>query len=144
MARPKTIQQEADNLNQVAPLIQNRYTQGIQGAEWQSAAASDQAEANYAEGVQRAVSRGARREGIMGVTNAQWQQAAINKGGPRITSGIQAGIDKYIRNFGPVLQAITAAVAALPPRTTSAQQNVTNRLLPIIKAEKEAVGRQFN
>lgn len=144
MARPKTIQQAADNLNQAAPLVQQRYVQGVQGAEWQSAAASDQAEANYAEGVQRAVARGARRDGIMAVTNAQWQQAAINKGGPRIVSGIQGGLEKYIRNFGPVLQAITAAVSALPPRTTSAQQNVTNRLLPIIRAEKEAVGKQFN
>jgi len=144
MARPKTIQQAADNLNQVAPLIQQRYVQGVQGAEWQSAAASDQAEANYAEGVQRAVARGARRDGIMNVSNQAWQTAAVNKGGPRIGPGIQASIDKYMRNFGPVLQAITAAVANLPPRTTSAQQNVTNRLMPIIRAEKEAVGRQFN
>ncbi|PCJ07144.1 MAG: hypothetical protein COB10_12335 [Planctomycetota bacterium] len=96
------------------------------------------------EGGFRAVARGARREGIMGVTNAQWQQAAINKGGPRIVGGITESIEKYTRNFGPILAAITSAVAALPPRTTSAQQNVQNRLMPIIRAEKEAAGREFN
>jgi len=144
MARPKTIQQAAENLRTVAPLVQARYVQGVTGADWQTPAASDQAETNYADGVQRAVARGARRDGIMQVTNQAWQQAAINKGGPRIGPGITESIDKYPRNFGPILQAITAAVATLPPRTTSAQQNVQNRLMPIIRAEKEAAGREFN
>ena len=144
MARPKTIQQAADNLRTVAPLVQARYVQGVTGADWQGPASSDQAESNYADGVQRAVARGARREGIMGVTNQQWQQAAINKGGPRIVGGITESIEKYTRNFGPILAAITSAVAALPPRTTSAQQNVQNRLIPIIRAEKEAAGKEFS
>ncbi len=141
MARPKTIQQSAENLRQVAALIGPRYTIGINNADWQTPASSDQAEQNYASGVQAAVASGARRSGILNVTNQQWQTAATTKGAGVIGQRIADAIPKYIANFGPILAAMSAEQATLPPRTTSATQNVTNRLIPIIHAAQRAAGK---
>ncbi len=141
----KTIQQAAENLRQVASqnIIGPRYIQGIQGADWQTPAASDQAEANWASGVQRAIADGSRRAGIMAVSNAEWQRMSAEKGGPIIGQRVVASIDKYTRNFGPILSAMNAASAALPARTTSAQQNIQNRLVPIVQAAMQAAGKAF-
>jgi len=144
MARPKTIQQAAENLRSAAPLIGARYTIGINNADWQTAAASDQAEANWGQGVQRAIASGARREGILAVTNQQWQTAAVNKGSQVIGQRIVDAIPKYTQNFGPILTAIGTVSQNLPPRTTSPSQNVTNRLLPVIRAAVEAAGKSFS
>lgn len=141
MAKPKTIQQAGENLRMVAQFIGQRYTIGINNADWQGPASSDQAEANYAAGVQAAVASGARREGILNVTNSQWQQAAVSKGSQIIGARITASIDKYMRNFGPILAAMTQEQAQLPPRTVSATQNVQNRLIPIIHAAQRAAGK---
>lgn len=144
MARPKTIQQSVDNLRQSAPLIQARYTTGIQNADWQTPAASDQAEQNYGAGVQRAVADGSRRAGILGVTNQSWQQAAIDKGAPNIGNRIVAALGKYQTNFAPILAAMSDAASRLPPRTSSPSQNVQNRLIPIIQAAMQAAGKTFS
>lgn len=137
----KTIQDAVTNLRQAAPLIQARYTLGINGAEWQTPAASEQAEQNYGSGVQRAIADGSRRTGILAVTNQAWRDAAIRKGASVIGDRIIQSLDKYQRNFGPILTAMNTASAALMPRTTSARANVTNRLLPIIEAAQIAAGK---
>lgn len=143
MAR-KTIQQASDNLRTAATTMGPRYTLGIQGADWQGPASSDQAETNWGTGVQAAIASGARRTGIMAVSNSVWQQLSISKGAAVIGARVTDALDKYQRNFGPVLTAMNQAASLLPPRTASAQQNVAQRLLPIIAAAKEAVGRQMN
>ena len=137
----KTIQDAANNLRQVAGFIGERYTLGINGADWQTPAASQQAEQNWVQGVQRAITDGSRREGILAVSNQAWRTAAIDKGAPIIGTRIVASIAKYTANFGPVLAAMNAEASALPPRVASATQNVTNRLIPIIHAAQRAAGK---
>ena len=144
MARAKTLEQTVENLRQSTALIGQRYTTGINNAQWQAAAASDQAEQNYGTGVQQAISSGARRAGIMRVSDAEWRSAAISKGAAVIGARITDALPKYRERFAPILQALTAASEALPPRTTSATQNVTNRLLPIIAAAQTAAGKTPN
>lgn len=143
MAR-KTVQQAADNLRTASATMGARYAIGIQGADWQTPAASDQAEVNWGTGVQRAMADGSRRTGILAVSNSVWQQLAISKGQAVIGTRVVDALDKYMRKFGPVLTAMNTAAAALPPRTASATQNVQNRLLPIIAAAKGAVGKEMN
>lgn len=143
MAR-KTVQQAADNLRTAAATMGPRYSIGIQGADWQGPASSDQAEQNWGTGVQRAMADGSRRAGILAVTNQQWQQLSISKGSAVIGQRVTDSLDKYMRNFGPILQAMNAASGILPPRTASATQNVQQRLLPIIAAAKEAAGKTMN
>lgn len=144
MARAKTLEQTVENLRSSAPLIGARYTVGINNAQWQAAAASDQAEQNYGTGVQAAIANGSRRAGIMRVTDAEWRAAAISKGAQVIGARITDALPKYRERFAPILQAMTQAAEALPPRTTSATQNVTNRLLPIVAAAQQAAGKTPN
>ena len=143
MAR-KTIQQAADNLRTAAATMGARYAIGIQGADWQGPASSDQAEQNWGTGVQRAMADGSRRAGILAVTNQQWMAASISKGQAVIGTRVTDALDKYQRAFGPILAAMNTAASALPPRTTSATQNVQTRLLPIIEAAKIAAGKTMN
>jgi len=145
MAR-RTIQEAGANLRAVATagLIGPRYIQGVNGADWQTPAASDQAEQNYATGVQAAVAEGRRRAGILAVTNAEWRTAAAEKGGAIIGNRIVGAIEKYQRNFGPILTAMNAAAGTLPARTTSASQNIQNRMLPVVRAAVEAAGKTFS
>lgn len=144
MPKAKTIQQAVENLRQVAGFIGARYTIGINNADWQGPASSDQAEVNYGQGVQRAIADGSRRAGIQAVSNAQWQQAATTKGAGVIGQRITDALPKYQANFGPILAAMTTAAQNLPARTTSASQNVTNRLLPVIQAAMQAAGKTFS
>lgn len=143
MAR-KTIQIAMDNLRSAAPLIGPKYTVGVQGADWQGPASSQQAEVNWQTGVQRAIADGSRLAGIQAVSNASWQQAAIAKGSAVIGQRIVDSLTKYQQNFGPILAAMNNAAAALPPRTTSASQNINNRMIPIVRAAVEAAGKVFS
>lgn len=143
MAR-KTIQNAMDNLRASTATIGPRYTIGIQGADWQGPASSDQAEQNWGTGVQRAIADGSRRTGILAVSNNVWQQLSISKGAAVIGQRVNDALDKYQRNFAPILSAMNQAASILPPRTASATQNVNTRLLPIIAAAKEAAGKSMN
>lgn len=142
----RTIQESAANLDQVAKagIIGPRYIAGVKKADWQSAAASDQAETNYAEGVAKAVADKRRQTGVMAVSNADWQRASELKGGPIISQRVQGGIEKYIRNFGPILSAVNNMVDSLPARTTSPSQNIANRMVPVVQAMVEASGKTFS
>ena len=144
MARPKTLDQTVENLRAVAGLIGARYTVGINNASWQQAAASDQAEANYGQGVQTAIANGSRRAGILRVSDADWRSASVSKGAAVIGARITDSLNKYRQNFAPILAAMSSAAENLPPRTTSATTNVTQRLLPIIAAAQTAAGRTPN
>ena len=115
--------------------VPQKYQQGVQGAEWQGAAASEQAEANYAAGVQEAAQRKSRQAGVNRVSNAAWQQAAAGKGAARIAQGMRDGAAKQAANWAPsraVIEGIT-----LEPRTRDAAQNVQNRVLPLAVALQE-------
>jgi hypothetical protein len=80
----------------------------------------------------------------MAVSNQEWQRMSEEKGGPIIGQRVVASIDRYTRNFGPILSAMNAASASLPGRTTSASQNIQNRLVPIVQAAMAAAGKSFS
>ncbi len=135
---PRTIEQARENLENSIPVIQSRYEQGIETAEWATPAASDAAERNYGAGVQRAVSAKSRAAGIRRVGNEFWRDRAKNLGAGRIAEGVRAGLEKYSQNFGPVLAKIHQAVAQLPPRGIDPMENLTKRAGPVVKAAFEA------
>lgn len=137
----KTIQQAVENLRNVASLIGPRYTQGIQNANWQTPAASQEAEQSWGAGVQAAMASGARRNGILEISNQEWQRLSIEKGATVIGQRITQSLEKYQRNFGPILSAMNEEASRLPARTQSATQNVANRLIPIIHAAQRAAGK---
>lgn len=116
--------------------VPQKYQQGVQGAEWQAAAASEQAEANYAAGVQEAASNKSRQTGINKVSNQAWQSAAANKGATRIAQGMRDGAAKQAQNWAPFRSVIEGI--DLPARTRDAAANVQNRVLPLAVALQEA------
>ena len=106
-----------------------RYKKGVARADWQTAAASEEAESNYGSGVSEAVAAKSRQRGIQNVSNATWQQAAGSKGAERIGKGMRDAAPKQAANWAEsraFLEGVT-----LPPRTRNATENVQNRSVPI-------------
>lgn len=144
MPKSKTLEQTVENLRGATSLIGGRYTTGINNATWQAAAASDQAEQNYGEGVQRAIANGSRKAGIMRVSDADWRALSISKGAAVIGARIVDALPKYRERFAPILAAMASEAENLPARTGSATENVQRRLLPIIAAAQRAAGKTPN
>lgn len=121
---------------------QSRFKDGIADADWKTNASSPEAEALYATKVQEAISNQSRRKGIEDVSNEEWKQKALSKGGNRIASGMKGGSDDWQRGYSPYHS--TIASLELPPRTADAVQNVINRVVPIVEAlvakKKEILG----
>ena len=53
---------------------------------------------------------------VAAVTTAEWQQAYIQKGLPRVASGAQAAQSSFAITLGKILQAEKSIVASLPAR----------------------------
>lgn len=94
------------------------------------------AEDNYAAGVQRAVSTGARVKGLQKISDADWQAAALAKGAPRIAQGMTEAKAKFGSGMGKVLAIIEGVTIA--EKTQDVAANVTNRVLPIAMALRNA------
>lgn len=137
----KTIDQAAVNLESSISLIPDRYEMGVKGASWQAAAASQQAEANFAAGIQKAIGNKSRQKGVAKVSDEEWRNKTITLGKQRIGEGIRANLDKYKTRFNPVLQAMNNAAASAPPRTVDAMANIDNRLKRVVQAAINASPR---
>ena len=134
----RTITQSANNYKASIVLVPERYRQGVQGADWASAVKDPATQARWGEGVQRAVSEGKYASGVAGVSNEEWKRMALEKGANSIAAGMTAGAEKYTRKFAPILQAMQAAAASLPARSTDANANIDARLKPIVAAAQAA------
>lgn len=137
----KTIEEAAANLEAAATYIPARYIKGVQKAEWLTPAGSEQAETNYATGVGAAVAGKRRQAAIKRLSNNDWREPAVKKGGAIIGQRIKDAIPKWRTNFTPVLDAMNSAADGAPPRTTDFMANITNRLVPVVEAAKRAAGK---
>lgn len=140
MVRVKSQQQITANFIASTNQVPQKYQQGVQSADWQSAASSEQAEANYAQGVQEAAQRKSRQSGVSKVSNQTWQQAAAQVGATRIADGMRRAANKQAQNWAPYRQVIEGT--DLPARTRDAATNVQNRVLPLATALQDAKRRQ--
>ena len=84
----------------------------------QAAAAQKSA---YLAGVNASVDLWAQK--VSAVSTAQWQQATITKGIPRIATGAQAAQPAFAATLGRILTAEKSIVASLPARG-NLQQNI--------------------
>ena len=135
MAR-RSIELAASHLDQSSGTIGQRFQEGVQGADWQSNAASAESEANFANAMQAAIADRSRQRGVERVSNETWRQASITKGAGVIGARVKAAVGKYRQNFGPVLSAMNQAAESAPPRTLNWQENITARLYPVVEAAK--------
>ena len=138
----KSLQDALRNFEASIPGITEKYIAGISQADWRGPSLSREAATNYQQGVQAAISSGARERGIQGVTNESWRESATSKA-DRLSSGMSSpqALAKWEANFGPVYSAILQARSSLRPRTQDIAANVQNRVLPIAQAAR-AAGRK--
>ena len=95
----------------------------------------------WAAAVQKAISQKKRQEAIRGMSNSDWQNAAINKGAPVIAERIRAALDKWAREWGPIYDQVVSTVQALPPKTLDWRENINRRLIPVVESWKKAAGK---
>jgi len=137
----KTVEEAKANFQNSISYIPSRYSAGVQKADWLTPAKSDASERNFADGVGKAVANKTRQKKISAMSNDDWKSASIAKGAPIIGSRIQSALDKWAQNFSPIYSKVQTTVAALPPSTTDFMQNINNRLVPTVKAWKNAAGK---
>lgn len=137
----KTVEEAKANFSAAVAYIPSRYSAGVQKADWLTPAKSDASERNYSDGVGKAVANKTRQKRIAGMSNDDWKNAAVNKGAPIIGSRISAALDKWAANFAPVYSKVQSVVTSLPPSTTDYMQNINARLVPTVKAWKQAAGK---
>lgn len=138
----KTPELAGKHYEESIPLVSSRYSEGIDRVQgWKSAATSQQATKNYADGIQMALAKGLREKGLAKVTDEEWKTAAKNKGAASIGNAMTLAKDKYVRNVAPTMNAAISAINSAPARTTDYKTNVNNRLLKVIEAQKKAAGK---
>lgn len=138
MVNTKTLEETRANWKSSHAQVAQRYQKGIDRTQnWQEAAISG--EENYAAGVTRAAQQQSRARAISGVSNESWKKAAKEKGATRIASGMAASEDKFASGMGRVLETIRNT--ELPARVQDGEQNVDNRLKPLVR-NLQAMKRQ--
>ena len=137
----KTAEEAKQNFQAAITYIPARYAAGVQKADWLNPAKSDAAERNFADGVGKAVAAKTRQRKIAAMSNDDWKNAAVNKGQNIIGERIRQSLDKWSANWSPLYAKVQTSVAALPPSTTDFMANINARLIPTVKAWKQAAGK---
>ena len=89
---------------------------------WKEAAQSEEAEARYAAGVQRAAANKSRQKAVSKVSESDWRDAAINVGAANLAASASKAADNYAKVVGTVLaagEAASNAAASMPGTTIS-------------------------
>lgn len=137
----KTLEEARKNFEGATGTMGSRYQAAVSRADWHTAAASEQSEQNYREGVQRAVSEGTRQKKIQAMSNEDWRRGAVSKGAPIIGQRTSAALGKWQAKFGPIYSQVLTTVGALPPKTLDFRQNIQTRLVSTVEAWKRAAGK---
>lgn len=106
--------------------------QGVQAVTVNPAERAAQRQDAYVSGVQRAVADGRYVRGLRRVTLQSWQEAMLNKGLPRVTSGATAAIPKmqaFLEKWLPHEEALKAKLAQMP--RGDLQQNVQRMIAAV-------------
>ena len=98
-------------------------------------------ESLYAQKMQEAIANRSREKGLNNITDADWQNAALNKGAARIGPGMSAAVDKQVQGYEPYRQAL--ASVELPARTADPMANVQNRVGGVVKVMVETKRAQL-
>ena len=137
----KTKEQARANLENSISYIPSRYVDGVSAADWKTPAGSDQAEANYASEIAKAVTGKTRQKAIQATPNTDWQDGAKNKGAAVIGERIRGALEDWSREWGPKYDQVVGVVKGLKPSTVDFRANITNRLVPTVEAWKRAAGK---
>ena len=137
----KTKEEARANLEASISYIPDRYRAGIGRADWQTKAASETAEKNFADAMAKVISGKTRQLGVRKVANTEWQRLASEKGGAVIGERIRGALDKQAAKWAPIYDGVVSAVGRLAPRTIDWRANVNNRVMPIVEQWKKGAGK---
>ena len=130
MVRVKSNADIQKNYESGANVAPERYRQGVASATWQGEALNGQD--LYIAMMQQAEILARRASGIQKVSDAQWRQAATEKGAPVIGARMKAASGKQVQNFAPYKAALEAL--SLPDKTVDPMQNLINRAGAVVQA----------
>jgi hypothetical protein len=102
-----------------------------------SRSVSEDAEKNYAAGVQAAAATKRRQNKLKKLSESDLNAGMEAKGAAAYSAGTAASADKAARGFAPYASAIDTAQASLPPRSQDGMANLTQRAGHIVKALME-------
>lgn len=91
------------------------------------AAMSDEAEALYAEKIQKAISNKTRQKALGKISESDMNAGMQATGASAYRNKTAAKVDKMMRNVEPYLDALDSLEGRLPPRTADRMANLTNR-----------------
>lgn len=105
------------------------YREGVtgKGNVWKSAATSDNAEARYAAGVQKAAANKTRQRKLSAVASTDWEQQAINVGANAYSAAATKAATKYSAIAQHVVGAANAAQQAAATITGASIADRLNR-----------------
>jgi len=116
------------------------YGSQVQAASWKTYAASDTAQANWAAGVQAAITKKAYQTQIGKVSEDVWKTDTVAIGVPRYAQGVQAAAPKMEAVMGKLLPAIGNIRNGLPPRGIAGSQANITRMTNFVTALHQQKG----
>jgi len=138
----KTVEQAAAHLEEAArTIIPKRYEEAAGKVVWVEYAVTDQAEDNWWSGLVEAHDADRRRSRIREVGDAAIRKGMKEKGVKVIRDRIIAELNKYRSKIRPPMEAAISAIEVAPPKTRDVAENIRNRLVAVINAQRRAVGR---
>ena len=137
----RTIAEAGQNLKDSVSRIPAAYKRAVLKADWSGPASSDQAQTNWVAKMTDPTVQARRQANIRATPNAVWSKNSDELGGARIGTGITQGLAKYNTNFAPILTAMNTAAEAAPAKGVNANENIDNRLKPVVRAAQAAAGK---
>lgn len=124
MTAAEITEKHARNLKASVPDIR-RGVEAVTESPMEAAAASED---KYLAGVQRAVSQGTWKAGLLNVTLPEWKTATIEKGIGRIAAGIDAATSKQREFYGKLIPHIAAGQALVADMPTNTLEDSISKM----------------
>lgn len=124
---------------QRASAATDEYREGIENPRrsWEDTTAA--AVQNYQDGVTQAIADGRFVRGVRDAGNIKWERNALEKGVPRFSQGISAGVEDFERGISEVLDVISRV--DLPPRGVRGSPENIQRVSAVSTALHEHFSR---
>lgn len=135
----KSASESAQKFVERASNASSDYVKGAQESNKDQAAAAIAGKANWAAGIQAAITAGRYEKGLQQSGKAGWLKGVTEKGGNRFAEGVASGASKYATNSGKYDGARNAA-ASLPRGPKGSEQNYTRAKTVGMALRKMKVG----
>jgi len=130
---PIPVEVAKEHLREALRVIADRYSTGVDYAEWKDAAIKG--EAAFKAAMEIVIKNELRKKGIEKVTDDIWR-TGCKENADKLRRNLEAALDEWEANFRPKYNRVLTVLKTLPPRTLDWEENVDKRLKPVVKAWK--------